>query len=199
MMSSNAIGLLIYGIWLVAVVYTVGCLKSRRLIKIQPGKAILYMSSLAMIGVYSEIFCNTVYVHLFNDRLWYYNFLPMHHGYTSQYAPVIWGAMGLYIYLVHQRYEKNWTSRQLIILSAIFSIETVIMEGLAVASSRIFLSDYIFYYNPGHFLHLTSLQSIPFFFLVGILTLNTLRWFKTQPQFFTVLNTYVTSIILYFK
>jgi hypothetical protein len=198
MMTSNGIRLLIYGVWLVAVVYTFSCLRSRRVRKIHFSKAMLYIASLAMIGAFSEIFCDTIYVHLFHDRLWYYRFLPVHHGYTSQYSPVIWGAMGLYLYLVHPGYEKKWTYRQLIIFSAFFSIETIIMEGLAVASSRIFLGDYIFYYNPGNLFHVTSLQSIPFFFLVGILTLYTLRWFKTQPQFFTVISAYVTGIVLFF-
>jgi len=198
-MSSNGIRLLIYGVWLVAVVYIVSCLRSRKVRKIQPSRVMLYVSSLAMIGALSEIFCDTVYVRLFHDRLWYYRFLPVHHGYTSQYSPVIWGALGLYLYLVHSRYEEKWTRRQLIILSAFFSIETVIMEGLAVASSRIFLGDYIFYYNPGNLFHVTSLQSIPFFFLVGILTFQALHWFKAQPLFFTVISTYVTGIVLFFK
>jgi hypothetical protein len=198
MMSSNGLKLLIYGVWLVAVVYIVSCLRSRKIIKIQPSRLILYISSLAMIGALSEIFCDTVYVHLFHDRLWYYRFLPIHHAYTSQYSPVIWGAMGLYLYLKRPEDEK-WTRKQLIILSAFFSIETIIMEGLAVASSRVFLGNYIFYYNPGNLFHVTSLQSIPFFFLVGILTFQALRWFKAQPLFFTVISAYVTAIVLFFK
>lgn len=197
-MSSNGIRLLIYGVSLVVSVYIFCCLRSRKVRKIQPNKALLYISILALIGAVTEIVCDTIYVHMFHDRLWYYRFLPVHHGYTSQFSPVVWGSMGLYLYLMHPEYEK-WSLKQLMILSAFFSIETVIMEGTAVSFSRLYLNNYIFYYNPGNLFHVTSLQSIPFFFFVGILTLSSLRWLKAQPQFITLLSILITSVILFFK
>lgn len=197
-MSSDGIRLLIYGLAIYGSVYIFGCLVARKFRKIQLNKALLYMASLAMIGALSEIFCDTIYVHLFHYRLWYYQFLPVHHAYTSQYSPVIWSAMGLYIYLLHQKYER-WTRKEFIFMSAFFSIETIVIEGLSVFFSKLFLGKYLFYYNPGNLWHVTSFQSIPFFFLVGMLTLGILRWFKAQPQFFTVLCSWVTVVTLYFK
>ena len=197
-MGTNGIRLFIYGIAIVASVYVFCCIRHKRILKIEPKMAIFYISSLVMIGALSELFCDTVYVHLFHERLWYYRFLPIHHAYTSQYSPVVWGAMGLYLYFMHRNYEK-WNPRQLIYLSAFFAVETVIMEGTAVGFSRLFLGNYIFYYNPGNLFHVTSLQSLPFFFLVGVLTLLILRLFKTQPILFAAVSAYVTSIVLFFK
>lgn len=197
-MSSNGIRLLLYGIAIYASVYVFSCLVSRKVRKIHLSRALLYMTSMAMIGALSEIFCDTIYVHLFHYRLWFYQFLPIHHGYTSQYSPVIWGALGLYLYLMHHKYER-WTRKELFVLSAVFSVETVAMEGLSVFFSKFFLGKYLFYYNPGNLWHVTSLQSIPFFFLVGILTLQTIHWFKSSPQYFTSISAYVTLVTLYFK
>lgn len=197
-MSSNGVRLLIYGISMYVSIYIFSCLIARKLRKIHLSRVLLYMASLAMIGALSEIFCDTIYVHLFHYRLWYYQFLPVHHAYTSQYSPVIWSAMGFWIYLLHHKYEK-WTQRELVILSVIFSLETIVIEGLSNGFSKLFLGKILFYYNPGNLWHVTSLQSIPFFFLVGILTLQTIHWFKSSPHYFTFISSWVTGITIFFR
>lgn len=197
-MSSSGIRLFIYGILLVASVYIFSCLVSRKFKKIHLSRALMYVSSLAMIGALSEIFFDTLYVHFFHYRLWYYQFLPVHHAYTSEYSPVIWGSLGLYLYLMHHKYEK-WTRKELIILSVIFSIETTVMECVANGISKLFLGKFVFYYNPGNLWHVSSLQSTLIYFFVGILSIQTIHWFKAQPHFFTVISSYVTAVTLFFK
>ena len=107
-MTPNGIRLLIFGVICVVAVYIFSCLYYRRLQKIDLSIALLYITSVAMIGVLGEIFVDTIYTRIFGTQLWRYNFLPIHNGYTSQFSPILWGCFGFYLYLMHHDYKK-WT------------------------------------------------------------------------------------------
>lgn len=202
-MNSIDARLILYGISIFLSVYLInsiiaGKFKKLRFKRIHVSRALLYISSVAMIGVLAEIFVDTIYVHWFHRPLWHYNFFPIHHGYTSQYSPVLWGTFGFYLYLMHHEYER-WSTRQLINLSIVFSIEAIVIEGIADAISRPFLGKLIYYYNPSNLWHVTSLQGIPFYFLTGILIIQTIHWFKSSPHYFTFISAWVTSVTVFFK
>lgn len=195
---NNTVRLLLFGAFLISLVYLLSFLWFRRFKKIHLSRALMYISAVAMIGATVEIFVDTIYKHMFHDVLWHYNFFPIHHAYTSQASPVLWGALGFYIYLMHHSYEK-WTRRELVTLSILFSIEAIVVEGLADLISKPFMGKLIYYYHPSNLWHLTSLQGIPFYFLTGILILQTIHWFKSSPHYFAFISTWVTGITVFFK
>lgn len=166
--------------------------------KFQLSRALLWISSVAMIGVVGEIFVDSTYNYIFHTPLWRYNFLPINHAYTSKYAPILWGTFGLFLYLMHHRYER-WTPKQLTNLSIIFALEALVIEAIADLVSRPILGDYIYYYFPSGLWHISAFQNFPFYFLCGYLIILTLHWFKTNPHYFTVLSAWVTIVIVYFR
>lgn len=197
-MTTDSIRLTVYGVSLFVLVYLLNFVIYRKFKKIHWSRALLYIVSVAMIGVLAEIFVDTIYRHIFGDMLWNYNFLPVHHAYTSQFSPVLWGAFGFYLYLMHHEYEK-WPPRKLFYLSVIFSLEAIVIEGAADFISRPFLDRLVYYYHPSNLWHLTSLQGIPFYFLTGVLIIQTIHWFKSSPHYFTFVSAWVTAITVLFR
>lgn len=151
-----------------------------------------------MIGVVGEIFADSIYNALFGTPLWRYNFLPINHAYTSKYAPILWGTFGLFLYLVHHKYER-WTPSQLTRLSAVFAFEALAIEAAADLISKPILGDYIFYYYPNGLWHISAFQNFPFYFLCGSLIIQTIHWFKAQPYYFTHLAAWVTIVTVYLR
>src|SRR5438105_7997316 len=105
-MNSTDIRLFLYSAFILTSVYLLSSLvagkfKKIKFKRIHTSRALLYISSVAMIGVLAEIFVDTMYVHLFHHPLWLYQFFPIHHAYTSQFSPVLWGTFGFYLYLMH--------------------------------------------------------------------------------------------------
>lgn len=197
-MTTNGLRLSLFGLTIFVLVYLLSFAINRRFKKIHWSRALLYIFSVAMIGVLAEIFVDTIYRHMFGHPLWRYNFLPVHHAYTSQFSPVLWGAFGFYLYLIHHEYEK-WPPKKLLYLSIVFSLEAIMIEGAADLISKLFLGKLIYYYHPGNLWHLTSIQGIPFYFLTGVLIIQTIHWFKSSPHYFTFVSIWVTTITVFFK
>ncbi len=95
------IRLLLFTAILLFGVYAFNSIVAGRFKKIKLVPALMYASTVAMIGVFGEIFVDSIYSYFFSNPLWRYNILPVHDGYTSQYAVVLWGIFGLYLYLMH--------------------------------------------------------------------------------------------------
>lgn len=98
--------LIVYAIVCLVCVYAFSMLVGRDFKKINLRVALLYATAVAMIGVLGEIFVDSTYNHFFHSPLWRYNFLPVHHAYTSEYAPILWGTFGFYLYLMHHKKRK---------------------------------------------------------------------------------------------
>ena len=195
---NTSIRLLLFAVICLISVVLFSLLVNRGFKKFQLSKALLWISAVAMIGVLGEIFVDTIYNHFFHAPLWRYNFLQVHHAYTSGYSPILWGTFGFYLYLIHHSMEK-WTRSQLVSLSLIFAVEALLIEALADLASKPILGDYIYYYYPANLWHITAFQCFPFYFLTGVLIAQTIHWFKASPHFFTVLSSWVTVITVYFK
>lgn len=189
--------LVIYGLSLPTGVILVSLLINRGLNKIHLSQMLLYVMSVAMLGVLGEIFVDSIYAHFFSTPLWRYNFLPVHHAYTSGFAPVLWGSLGLYIYLVHHKYEK-WPPKELLKLSVIFGLEAMILEAAVDLLAKAMLGKYIYYYYPNGLWHISAFQNFPFYFVLGVLIVQTIHWFKKSPHYFTILSTWVTVVTVYF-
>ncbi len=189
--------LFLFGVLLAAIVYLFNSAIARGFKKIQPARALLYMSTVAMIGVFGEVFVDTIYKHLFHTPLWRYNVLPIHHAYTSYYAAVLWGIYGFYLYLLHDSLGKWSVSRERH-LALIFSVEALVMEASAELASRVVLGKYVYYYYPGGLWHISAFQNFPFYLLCGFLIVKTIKRFRADPVFFTVINVWLIAILLFF-
>lgn len=197
-MTQTNFRLTLFGITCVLTVYLFSVLVFRKFKRIHLSRAMLYISSVAMIGVLGEISVDSFYNHFFHQPLWQYNFLPIHHAYTSEFSIVLWGSFGLYIYLIHHKYEK-WTRRELINLAIIFSLEAIAIEAIADIVSKAFLGKYIYYYYPSNLWHISAFQNIPFYFLSGVVIIETIHWFKASPHYFTVISSWVIIVTVFFK
>lgn len=198
-MDPFTVRLIIFTAILIATIYLVSCLFSRQFKKIQPSKALLYVTTVAMIGVVGEIFVDTIYAHFFDTPLWRYNFFPIYDGYTSEYAPVLWGIFGFYLYLMHNHSLEKWTRQRLVKLSIIFGIEALVLESIVDLISKPMLGDYLFYYYPDGLWHISAFQNFPFYFLCGALIAHSVHKFKASPQFFIVLSAWITVVTVFFR
>lgn len=188
--------LFIYGLILVVGVYLFASLLARKFKKIHLSRALLYIASVAMIGVLGEITVDATYAHFFSTPLWRYNFLPVHHAYTSGFAPILWGSLGFYIYLIHHSYEK-WPPRHLLKLTAFFGLEAMALEAVIDIIAKYVLGDLIFYYYPNGLWHISAFQNFPFYFICGAIVVLTIHHFKTKPHFFIFVSMWVTAVTVY--
>jgi hypothetical protein len=190
--------LFLYSVVLFVGVMVAGLVVNRGFKKIHWSRALLWITSVAMIGVVGEIFADSIYNALFGTPLWRYNFLPINHAYTSKYAPILWGIFGFFLYITHHKYER-WTPRQLTKLSVVFAFEALAIEAAADLISKPILGNYIFYYYPNGLWHISAFQNAPFYFFCGSLIIQTIHWFKTQPYYFTHLAAWVTIVTVYLR
>jgi hypothetical protein len=184
-------------IWIV-IVYLINVAIAKQFKKIDIKIALLYFVTVATIGVFGEIFLDTVYNHFVGNPLWVYKILPIHDGYTSMYAPIIWGIYGFYLYLLHDTLEKKWSIKRSRYLALIFSIEALLFEALLTISSKYLLGDFMYYYFPTDLWHVSSFQNIPFYFICGLIIVKTMRKFKKDSKFFTLMCIFLMSVVVFF-
>ncbi|HSX06957.1 MAG TPA: hypothetical protein VLG92_04505 [Candidatus Saccharimonadia bacterium] len=185
-----------FTIYLLGLVYGVNCLIARswRTVSIRP--ASVYIAAVATIGVFGEVFVGTVYHHLFGRPLWVYRVAPIHYGYTSRYAPCIWGALGFYLYLLHD-YLKARGTETVKHLALLFASETVILELILSASFKLVFGVYLFYYLPGDLWHFTSLQTLPFYLPAGVLIVKSVRRLIDTPHFSLFFCSFLILVFVY--
>lgn len=190
--------LFLFSLTWIAILFIFNCAVARKFKRINISILLVYVSTVALIGMYGEIFAGSFYNFIFGTPLWEYRILPIHNAYTSLYSLVIWGMYGFHLYLLHDTLDgkRHISERTLIIL---FSVEAVILELLMNLSSLAVFNEYVFYYFPSDLWHLTSFQAIPFYILGGIIIAKSLRRFKTDPKFFILMNLcllFVVTVVL---
>lgn len=177
--------------------YVINSVIAHQLKKIELRQMILYVTSVAMIGVFGEILLDTFYNAVVGHPLWRYNILPFHNGYTSYYALVAWGLYGFHLYLLHGSLAAKWSITRTRHLALIFCLEALLLEALLTLSSRLVFGKYLYYYLPGDLWHVSSLQNIPFYFVCGVIILKTLKRFKSDPLFFSGMSASLTFVLLF--
>jgi hypothetical protein len=192
----NIFRLVLFACLWTGVVYGYNCLLARRILAIDPARAGIYFMAVALIGVSGEIFLDTVYKSVVGTPLWEYKILPVHGGYTSYFAPVIWGIYGFHLYLFHGLLDR-WNVRGLLKRTLIFSFEALLFEALLTLSARPLLGDYMYYYFPSDLWHVTSVQNMPFYFICGLLIFRTVERFKKDPQFFSLMSASLMVVIIF--
>ena len=166
--------------------YVVNCLIAHRWKTIKLKQAALYVVSMAMMGLVGETAVNSVYHFVFGKPLWTYTVYPIHHDYTSQYAALLWGAYGLYLYLLHGQ-SGLLHKISLHKIAFIFAFESVLIEALVNITYKLTFGHYIFYYWPRDLWHFTTVQALPFYWLCGYILFTAFRKFEKDPKFFTCL------------
>lgn len=178
------------------IIYALNCAIAKGWKRIEPKQALVYFSTVAAVGLYGEIFLDYTYNAIVGHPLWYYNLLPIFGGYTSSYAIVTWGMYGFHLYLLHDSLATRWSITRTRHLALIFSLEALILEALLTLSAKVVFGKYLYYYLPGDLWHVSSLQNIPFYFICGVVILKTLRRFRKDPLFFTVMNSFLLVVLL---
>lgn len=177
-----------FGLGCLVVIYSINCLVVRRLKPVDPKAALLYFSTIAMIGLFGEIFLDTMYNFFVGHPLWYYRILPIRGGYTSAFAIVTWGIYGFHLYLLHDSLASKWSITRTRHLALIIALEGLVLEAVLTLSAKLFLGRYMYYYTPSDLWHVSSFQNIPFYFIFGAVAVQALRRFRKDPVFFTCMN-----------
>lgn len=168
--------------WVIGL-YLLNSLLARQFIKLSLKPLLFYVSNLAMLGVYGETIFGNVYHYVFGHSLWRYTVLPIHHGYTSQYALVLWGAYGFHLYLMHDTVVKRH-AKATRYLPYIFCLEAIVIEAAVNITFRLSFGHYLFYFLPSDLWHLTSVQTLPVYFAGGFIFSMMLVKGRRDPLFF---------------
>lgn len=178
------------------VIYIFNCLVARKIIIINWPKALLYISSTAMLGMIGEITTDTIYRAITGKLLWTYHVLPIHNTYTSKYSFFLWGLVGFHVYLLHKTLKSRGVS-SLNKLALIFCFEAIILDGLINLSFLVAFGDYIYYYLPGDIFHLTSLQTLPCYLIAGYVAVIMYNTFERKQTLFTTLSICAAALIAF--
>ena len=193
----GVLSLVLFALGVTAFVYLLNCAIAKSWKRVSLLPALLYFSTVALIGLFGEIFLNTVYNFFVGQPLWWYNVLPIHHGYTSSYAIVAWGLYGLHLYLLHDTLGAKWSITRTRHLALIFSIEALVLEAALTLAAKAVFGEFLYYYTPGDLWHVTSFLNMPFYLICGFVILKTLKRFRKDPLFFTLMNTFLLIVLLF--
>ncbi len=180
----------------VGIIYGLNCLIARKWLRIKFSHALAYASAVAVIGVFGEIFLDNVYKFVVGKPLWWYNLLPIHHGYTSAYAVVVWGMFGFHCYLFHHTLKERWGITRRRTLAAIISLEALVLEAALTLSAVPMFGTLLYYYTPNDLWHITSVQNIPFYYVCGLLITTTTRHIVHSPRYTIAASVFLLSVIV---
>jgi hypothetical protein len=157
---------------------------------------ILYISFMAMAGPFGEIVVGTFYESIAGFPLWQYQILPTHNAYTSLYAPVIWGIAGAFLYYSSE-ILKVWTTKPKVQKASLIMFETILFEATLNLSFLALSGSLIFYYTPGDLWHITSLQTLPFYFLLGFGVMSSIKRMREHRRFYSALCLSLMFVVVY--
>jgi hypothetical protein len=190
----NIFYLIAYALGWVAAVYLFNAALAHRFQRVKK-EAFLYVATMAALGVCGEVLVGTFYAHFFHQPLWQWQVFPIYKGYTSLYAPFLWGVYGLQLYLFHENLAKRGITADRMI-ALIFGAESIILEILLNLSFLALFGHYIFYYTPGDLWHFTSIQTFPFFFIASLVFTKAIRRERAKHMHFTWMNLAVCCLLV---
>ncbi|MFT5831700.1 MAG: hypothetical protein ACI9SY_000067 [Candidatus Paceibacteria bacterium] len=170
MLSISILTTTIFGVLFCATYYLIVCALKRRWIQLEPKKLLFYVSLFCLYGIGGEIVVNSLWVYSFGEPLWEYRLFPAQNAHISYFFPLIWGSLGFYKYINDTVWHK-FESNQVILPGLIMGAEAIFLEILYNGLFLLLFDEYIFYYLPaslGPFSHLSCLEVLPFYFMVGL-------------------------------
>lgn len=160
----------LFAVGFLTLFYLLVCVMAKRLVRPDFIQLFSYITIFSLFGIVGEVFVNTLYLYFFGTPLWEYRLFPAHNGNISYFFLFIWGSLGVYKYFSDYFLVKRpLTEFQAGIL---MGAEAVFLELLYNGVYLLIFGDYIFYYLPanlGPLSHLSCLQVIPFYFIVGFI------------------------------
>lgn len=171
MFAITPISAIIYGVLFCFTYYCAISAVKKRWVVINVYQLLFYVSLFCLFGIAGEIFVNTLWSMHFGAPLWDYHLFPAQNGHISYFFPLIWGALGFYKLINDTAFPTK--SKNKIIPGLIMGTEAIFLE---IAFNGLFLllfGSYIFFYLPanlGILSHLSCLEVIPFYFVVGVFT-----------------------------
>ncbi|TRX00886.1 hypothetical protein [Candidatus Methylobacter oryzae] len=192
-----ATNLILFFLYLVAVVYFLGLALTGKSTPTNIKDAYMYAGTLAMIGIISEVAINSFYRTVFDSPLWLYQVAPIHGGDTSVFAFFQWPLFGYHLYFVRKKIQSYRFKYEAAVFAFAVSVDALLLETFANISSAISLNTFIFYYLPGDLGHFTSLRVYPFYLLGGAILNETFKRFKTDPLFFGNLGFVIAFIFVF--
>lgn len=189
------LSLVYFSIAWIAIIYLFNCLVAREFKRVHPTRALAYISSVVLLGVFGEVLIDSLYDALFGVPLWEYRLLPLHNAYTSYYSLVIWSMYGFYLYLLHDSLNNHVRSSR--VLAIVISVEAILLEILLNVSHLLIFGQYVFYYFPNDLWHVTSIQAIPVYFLAGLFIVRMTRGIKVDPVFFATVNMVLVAVLVF--
>ena len=153
-----------------------------------------------MLGLCGEICYDTLYSNLLyvGHPFWNYTVYPIYHAYTSLYAIILWGIYGFLLYLQHDTFKKLQRA-SIHKLALIFSLEAIPIEMLVNITYKLSFGHYLYYYFPSDLWHLSSIQTLPFYFVAGYVVTQTFRKFETRMTMYTCLSIVVVGALAYLR
>lgn len=188
-------GLLIFSLAWIAGVYLVNCLLAREFKRIEVKPLLLYVTTIAMIGTFGELFWDGLYERAFGIPLWEYYVYPIHDAHTSYFAAVLWGLYGFHLYLLYDTIRKRY-KKATKYLALIFALEALMIEALVSLTYLAATGDWLYYYLPGDMWHVTTIQNFPLYIMAGYVIVGTLKRFEASPWFFVIMNGALISVVL---
>lgn len=192
-----ALKLILFALGAATAVYLLNSLIAKQFKRISVRPVLLYFTTLALIGLFGEIFLDTSYNFFVGHPLWYYNILPIFGGYTSSYAIVTWGLYGVHLYLLHDTLGTRWSITRTKHLALIFALEAILLESVLTISAKLVFGKYLYYYLPADLWHVTTVQNIPFYFICGVVVLKSLKRFRNDPKFFSLMNSFLVAVLVF--
>jgi hypothetical protein len=190
----HLVTLILYALGWIAAVYLFNAALARRFQRVRKA-AFLYVATMAALGVCGEVLVGTFYAHFFHQPLWLWQVFPIYHGYTSLYAPFLWGIYGFQLYLFHDNLAKRGITAERTI-ALIFGAESIILEILLNLSFLALFGMYIFYYTPADLWHFTSIQTFPFFFIASLVFTKAIRHERARQTRFAWMNVAICCLLV---
>lgn len=181
-------------VWLLVLGGGIFMLHKKKVIRFSLTPAMLSMIFMAMMGPVGELLVGSLYQGLFGQMLWRYEVLPIHHGYTSLIAPIIWALGGLEFWLATQLLGKRNLGRW---KYGVLIVDTLLYEVLLNLSFLLVSGGLLFYYIPGDLGHVSSLQTLPFYLVLAVTAWRANKYMARAPRFFMVLCAMVIAAVVY--
>ena len=181
--------------WVVSVyLFNSALAREFKTVKLKP--LLLYVSTVAMIGTFGEVFWDGLYEKVFGMPLWQYYILPLHNGHTSYFAAILWGFYGFHLYLLYDTINKRfkWAVKY---LPLIFSLEALIIEALVSITFKLVFHKWLYYYLPNGLWHVSAFQNFPLYFMAGYVILGTIKRFRNNAWFFILMNCALMSVLIF--
>ena len=168
-MPITIISTTLFALGFLLIFYILVCIKAKHLVIPHSKTLFVYITIFSLFGIVGEVFVNTLYTAILGSPLWEYRLFPAHNGNISYFFLFIWGSLGVYKYFSDQVLFANYKLTELQ-AGLLMGAEAVFLELLYNGVYFLIFGDYIFYYLPanlGPLSHLSCLQVIPFYFMVG--------------------------------